>query len=400
VSETIPFDRQVLGDLCLRTLVWNPQREPRDRLTYVDVSAVCSERLAVITPQELDAADAPSRARKIIQSGDTLFATVRPSLRRIALVSGAFSNALASTAFCVIRPDPKKLSPEFVFFAVQTDDFVEGVVRHERGASYPAVRDKDVFGVEIPLPSLPEQRAIAAVLSKVQEAVEVEGELVKVTRELKQVALRQLFTRGLRGEPQKETEIGLVPESWEVVRVADCILPFRFDRSQQLPASQYSATGRFPIVDQGQALIAGYCDDDSRVLHPHNPLIIFGDHTRCLKFVDFPFALGADGTKPLIARSEWDALALFYALSAVQVESRGYNRHFKQFSEKMVSRPKDIAEQRSIATILRTIDDKIAYHEERQRLMRELFRTLLHDLMTGRRRVAGAEAAASLEGVA
>ena len=395
-----PWSKKCLGDLCLPTSSWKPLSQLRDRLTYVDVSAICSERLAIVTPQDLKATDAPSRARKIIEHGDTLFATVRPALRRIAQVPPNLAGEIASTAFCVIRPNSKKLNPDFAFFAVQTDDFVEAVVRHERGASYPAVRDKDVFNVVIPLPSLPEQRAIAVVLSKVQEAAEVEGELLSVTRELKQAALRQLFTRGLRDEPQKETEIGPVPESWEVERVVDCVLPFRFDRSQQLPASQYSATGRFPIVDQGQALIAGYCDDDRRLIRSQEPLIIFGDHTRCLKFIDFPFVLGADGTKPLIACSNWDASTLFYALSTVQVEARGYNRHFKQFSEKLVARPKDITEQREIAAILRAIDDKIAYHEKRQRLLRELFRTLLHDLMTGRRRVTGVELATSPEGTA
>jgi type I restriction enzyme S subunit len=338
------------------------------------------------------------------ERGDVLLSRITPSFEngKQGIAEGLPTPfAFGSTEIIPIQARPNISDARFLFYLLLHPNLrSEIAARMEGSTGRQRVPESVVREWPIPLPPLSEQRAIAAVLSKVQEAIEVEGELVKVTRELKQAALRQLFTRGLRGEPQKETEIGLVPESWEVVRVADCILPFRFDRSQQLPASQYSATGRFPIVDQGQALIAGYCDDDSRVLHPHHPLIIFGDHTRCLKFVDFPFVLGADGTKPLIARSEWDALALFYALSAVQVESRGYNRHFKQFSEKMVSRPKDIAEQRSIAAILRTIDDKIAYHEERQRLLRELFRTLLHDLMTGRRRVAGAEAAASLEGVA
>jgi type I restriction enzyme S subunit len=362
-------------------------------LTYVDVSAVSSERLTVTSPQELLAANAPSRARKVIQQGDTLFATIRPALRRIALVPAQLSGELASTAFCVIRPDPKKLLPEFAFYAVQADSFVDAVVRHERGASYPAVRDKDVLNESIPVPSLSEQHAIASVLSRVHEAVEVEGELIRVTRELKQSAQRQLFTRGLRGEAQKETEIGLLPESWDVVQVAECVSPFRFDRSKQLPASQYCATGRFPVVDQGQSVIAGYCDDEARVIRSQEPLIIFGDHTRCLKLVDFPFVLGADGTKPLLALNKWHVNALFYALSGLQVEARGYNRHFKQFSEKLVARPSTTEEQKEIAVILRTIDDKIAFHEDRQRLLRELFRTLLHDLMTGRRRVAEVETA-------
>lgn len=101
--------------------------------------------------------------------------------------------------------------------------------------------------------------------------------------------------------------------------------------------------------------------------------------------------LGADGTKPLSAKSDWDSRTLFYALSAVKLESRGYNRHYKHFGEKLLAQPKYMDEQREIAALLRTIDDKIAHHEQRQKLLRELFRTLLHDLMTARRRVVKLE---------
>lgn len=246
---------------------------------------------------------------------------------------------------------------------------------------------------EIPVPPLDEQRKIAAVLGKVQAAVAVEGDLVRVARELKQAALRQLFTRGLRHEPQKQTAIGPVPESWDVVPVSECVTPFRFDRKQQVPAAAYSETGRFPIVDQGKQAIAGYCDDETKVITPRPALIVFGDHTRCVKFVDFPFVLGSDGTKPLVANPEWDARTLFYALSSVDVESHGYNRHYKYLSEKLVARSPDPAEQREIAALLATLDAKIAHHEARQALLRELFRTLLHDLLTARRRVTSLDLA-------
>jgi type I restriction enzyme S subunit len=240
---------------------------------------------------------------------------------------------------------------------------------------------------EVRCPPIDEQRKIAAVLGKVQAAVAVEGDLVRVARELKQAALRQLFTRGLRHELQKQTTLGLVPESWDVVPVAECVTPFRFDRKQQVPAAAYSETGRFPIVDQGKQAIAGYCDDETKVITPRPALIVFGDHTRCVKFVDFPFVLGSDGTKPLVAKPEWDARTLFYALSSVDVESHGYNRHYKYLSEKLVARSPDPAEQREIAALLATLDAKIAHHEARQAVLRELFRTLLHELLTARRRV-------------
>lgn len=386
-----PWSKKCLGDLCVLS---SETSFPPDSgvPVYIGLEHVSSG--AFHLSRSASPKDFKSNAF-VFQPGDVLYGKLRPYLDKAVLAPSA---GVCSTELLVLRPNVG-VPPEYLLGILHSPDFV-AYAQSSADKQYPRTSWSWISQFPCPHHDPIEQRAIAVVLSKVQEAVEVEGELVSVTRELKQAALRQLFTRGLRGEPQKETEIGPVPESWEVVRVIDCVLPFRFNRSQQLPASQYSTIGRFPIVDQGQELIAGYCDDDRRLMRSQEPLIIFGDHTRCLKFIDFPFVLGADGTKPLIAHSNWDASTLFYALSTVQVEARGYNRHFKQFSEKLVARPKDIAEQREIASILRTIDDKIAFHEKRQRLLREMFRTLLHDLMTGRRRVAGVESAISPEGTA
>ena len=94
--------------------------------------------------------------------------------------------------------------------------------------------------------------------------------------------MRALFTRGLRGGAQKETEIGPVPESWATPTVSTAVRPFRFDRAKQIPKSAYKTSGHWPIVDQGQAqFVAGYVDDETKVIRWDEPLIIFGDRTAC-----------------------------------------------------------------------------------------------------------------------
>lgn len=326
-------------------------------------------------------------AVKDLRSGDLLVCE-GGDIGRAAVWQGQLDECSFQNHLHRLRPKRPDISPEFYQFALEGGitlfGLIEGVGNR---TTIPNLSRNRLADLAVPLPPIDEQRKIAAVLGKVQAAVAVEGDLVRVARELKQAALRQLFTRGLRHEPQKQTTLGPVPESWDVVPVAECVMPFRFDRKQQVPAAAYSETGRFPIVDQGKQAIAGYCDDETKVITPRPALIVFGDHTRCMKFVDFPFVLGSDGTKPLVAKPEWDARTLFYALSSVDVESHGYNRHYKYLSEKWVARSPDPAEQREIAALLATLDAKIAHHEARQALLRELFRTLLHDLLTARRRV-------------
>lgn len=407
------FSLCVLGELCLRTSVWRPEQDPRETIAYVDVSAVSSEQLRIVHPQQLRASEVPSRARKIIMGGDTIFATIRPKLARIALVPDGLDDELASTAFCVIRPRRDLLMPEFAYFAVQTEEFVQAVARHERGASYPAVRDKDVFGEPIPLPPLAEQRKIAAVLGKVQAAVEVEGELIRVTRELKQAALSQFFTRGLRGEPQKQSAIGPIPESWDVVPLSKVHEFLQYGTSAKCSlAVQGIPVLRIPnivggVVDTTELKYAELSESEIEKLKLARNDVLFvrtnGQRHligRCSVYRGAPsdavfasylirvrFKPGAIDSDYFQYYSETDAGRSFLAGQANGAADGKFNLNTQAIKATLIPLPNYLAEQREIAAHLATIDAKLAHHEARQKLLRELFRTLLRDLMTGRRRV-------------
>ena len=117
----------------------------------------------------------------------------------------------------------------------------------------------------------------------------------------------------------------------------------------------YLEAGGFPVVDQGGDLIAGYTDDDRSVYEGSLPVIIFGDHTRVFKYVDFPFAIGADGTKVLEPSALFEPRYLYYYLLTQEIASRGYSRHF-QFLQKMSIRWVPPSEQRRIVEILDQAD--------------------------------------------
>lgn len=106
---------------------------------------------------------------------------------------------------------------------------------------------------------------------------------------------------------------------WQTCALPDSFVKNKISRRNQIPAKDIAEVGRFPVVDQGQKFVAGYCDDESRVIDFELPLIIFGDHTRCLKYVDFPFVLGADGTKVLLPnRNLYDPKFYYFALLALR----------------------------------------------------------------------------------
>lgn len=121
------------------------------------------------------------------------------------------------------------------------------------------------------------------------------------------------------------------------------------------PQKDFLESGEIPVVDQGQSLIAGYVNDRSRVCKTKQPVIIFGDHTRAIKYIDFEFAMGADGTKVLVPKLDSDTKYLFYALRAVNVPDAGYSRHYKFLKETVIPFP-PLAEQKRIAAILDAAD--------------------------------------------
>lgn len=129
------------------------------------------------------------------------------------------------------------------------------------------------------------------------------------------------------------------------------------------PLSEYLRDGRFPVVDQGKALIAGYVNDPQRICGSGRPAIVFGDHTRCVKFIDQPFCMGADGVKVLRPKIDADIKYLYYYLKHLRLPNAGYDRHFKYLKRtEILLLP--LAEQRRIAATLDKADALLAKRRE------------------------------------
>lgn len=119
-----------------------------------------------------------------------------------------------------------------------------------------------------------------------------------------------------------------LPKGWEW----EIIISLYYNVStskKQIKTNDYLEFGKYPIIDQGQKLIGGYTDDDSKVIHLENPLIIFGDHTREIKFIDFDFAPGADGTKIIRPFRAIYPRYFYLVLNNYDLEKLGYARHYK-----------------------------------------------------------------------
>ena len=172
------------------------------------------------------------------------------------------------------------------------------------------------------------------------------------------------------------------PDSWLSKSVADCIEPIRGIATDKVQARDYKPTGLYPIVDQGQAPISGWTDDASAVIDKPLPLIVFGDHTRTFKYVDFPFVRGADGTQLLKPKAGIEPLFFFYACRAIELEGRGYNRHFSMLKERLISYPQDSLEQLAIGEVLRGTERALSQQGLLLAKANALKQAAMHELFT------------------
>lgn len=158
-------DMVPIGELVVSPDTWNPTRVDGDTtFTYIDLTAVDQTSKVIAAPRQVLISEAPSRARQVVARRDVLVSTVRPNLNAVAVVPATLDKAIASTGFCVLRPNPTRLDSSYLFHWVKTPEFVAHMVQRATGASYPAVSDRIVRSSEIPLPPVPEQQRIAAIL--------------------------------------------------------------------------------------------------------------------------------------------------------------------------------------------------------------------------------------------
>ena len=393
-----------LRELTIRGSTWKPRADPRPSIRYIDVSAVSRDELRIVSEATYSAGNAPSRARKIVETGDTIFATVRPTLRRIAQIPASLDGEIVSTAFCVLRPDPQAIDADFLYFATQLESVMEGIASMESGASYPAVRDVDVLDQVVPLPPLPEQQKIAAVLNTIRRALLHQTQCEANATALKRAAMRELFTRGLRGEAQEETEIGPVPESWKVSTLGE-MAQLERGRFMHRPRNEPRFYGgETPFVQTGDVVRSGgrirkfvqTLNKDgvaiSRVFPAGTLLITIAANIGFTGILQFDSAC-PDSLIAITPEQPLNVEFLEYFLQTQQNEMdklapKGTQKNINiQFLKPwpVVVPPND--EQREIVFILGAIDRKIDLHRRKRAVLDDLFKALLHKLMTGEIRV-------------
>lgn len=156
-----------ISKLIKTTINESPVKFPKKVYDYIDIASINNKSKIIEGVNNVLGSEAPSRARQLVELNDILVSTVRPNLNAVTLIRNQFNNPIASTGFCILR-STDSINHEYLFMLTKSNYFINELLKKIKGANYPAVSDKDIKNVIIPLPPIKLQNQFATLVEKVE----------------------------------------------------------------------------------------------------------------------------------------------------------------------------------------------------------------------------------------
>ena len=401
VSLPAGWEVQPLGDLCrIRRELVEPS--PNGSRRYVGLEHLDSGKARIA---RWDSERGLQSTKHCFYAGDVLYGKLRPYLDKAAIAEW---DGVCSTDILTLEVKPSRADAAFVSFLLHTGDFLAHAVATTSGVNHPRTSWTDLAAFSHPTPPLQEQRAIAAILRSIQAAVDVQNQITAKLRELKTATIAKLFREGLRGEPFKQTEIGEIPESWEVAPLEQVARIERGKFTHRPRNDPRFFDGPFPFVQTGDVAQAnGRIRTFSQTLNEAGLAVsrMFPAGTILLTIaaniadtgiLEFDSAF-PDSIVGLTPDATVDVHFLeFYLRTQKQAMDRlapkGTQKNINiQFLRPWpVPRP-PMPDQREIALSLTRLDQRAEASMDRGRILSLLFSATLHLLMSGQLRLSARE---------
>ncbi len=354
---------------------------------------------------------------KIVKKGDFAYNPARVNVGSLGLFNHN-EEGLVSPMYVVFRIFRSNLLlPEFLFSVLKSDRYLQEIKRisMSRGSVRQILSFKDLCDFQIPLPPLSEQKAIAYVLSTIREAIEKTEQVIKATKELKKSLMKHLFTYGpvsledAQKVELKETEIGLIPKDWEVVRLGEV---FEIKQGKQL-SSKEDKDGKELKPFLRTSNILWNRVDTTNISYMYFSSEEF-ERLR-LKDGDILVCEGGDVGRTAVWEGQIKDCAYQNHIHRLRpINNNIVNYYFSYFMEFAITQSNKfifdanrttipnlsasrlkrfllplppLHIQQQIAEILKTVDDKIQAEENKKKALESLFKSMLNNLMTGRIRV-------------
>ena len=352
-------------------------------MDLIPIGKLSSEKFILKTNEELSSGT-------YFEPGDVLLAKITPSFengKQCIIEDLPTPFGLATTEVIPIREVVDVSDRFYLFYYLLLPDVRVLLAGRMQGTTGRQRLGKETLAnLEIPLPPLPEQRAIAHVLQTIQEAKSARQRELALERERKAALMDYLFSHGTKGEPRKQTEVGNIPESWEVVRLED-VCTFT---TGKLNSEQAKADGRYPFFTCSQETfrIDSYSfDQEAILLAGNNARGIFSVKYYKGRFDAYQrtYVITIKDTKQL--SYQYFLYDLFLKLELLKRRSIGATTKYltTPIIKNLGLTLPSSSEQLMISSVLWSCDEKIAALEQEAERLDELFHAMLDELMTGKR---------------
>lgn len=398
-------------------------REGTNKTPFLRTSNVLWDEIDLTTVDEM-AIPTDELDGKLLRAGDLLVCE-GGEIGRAAIWNGEVAQVSFQNHLHRLRPLANDVAPQFYVYFLQSGFTQLGIFEGAGNkTTIPNLSRNRLAALEVPHPDLEEQRRVARALKRVRQAVALHKQSTVHAEALKRTAMTELFTKGLRGGPQKQTEIGLIPAGWKVARFAD--LRERLQYGTSKPCS-YQSEGypvlRIPNIEPGRVnavdlKFAALSDAEAARyrLKLHDLLFIRTNGVierlgACAVYAGEPDAalfasyliraqLKLDTADPYFIAYffESDNGTSIVTGRATPAADGKYNLNTGAIDSLLMPLPPAIEEQREIVAVLHAIDRKIDVHRRRVKALDDLFASLLHKLMTGQVRVGDLDMSAITDG--
>ena len=287
---------------------------------------------------------------------------------------------------------------DYLYYFLKSDLFQKTIKYNNIGAVQKALTIDFLKTVKITLPSLDNQRKLVSVLKSIGKKLKINNqinqELEAMAKTLYDYWFVQFDFPDQNGKPYKSSGGKMVyhpelkreiPEGWGVESVGNLL--DKVTKAEKIENNSIEFIGEIPVIDQSQKYIAGFTNNEKALLQPQDGHVIFGDHTRVVKYINFDYARGADGTQVLISNNEnISNVLLYHMIEDFDLSNYGYARHFKFLKEKTVIVPdKEVSSK--FETQANVIYEKIKNNIFENQELTQLRDWLLPMLMNGQVKV-------------
>jgi len=345
--------------------------------------------------------------KQIVEFGTVLFGKLNPRVEKVWIVDSRSSlRKIASTEWISVPVRLELANPRFIYYLFWSDQVMLLAKALVAGStpSRQRVDPKSFFEIPVSLPPLPEQKKIAAVLLKIQRAIETQGKIIQSLRELKKSTMQHLFTHGLHGEKTKMTEIGEIPESWKVVQLGQIasIERGRFTHRPRNDPAYYGGDTPFiqtGDITQSNGRIRTYTQtlnqrglSVSKVFAVGTILITIAANIGDTGILEFDSAF-PDSIIGITPSNDLDGEYLEFYLQTQKhkmnlLAPKGTQKNINiEFLKPWPVKLAPTSEQKEIAHTLGATVWKLEMHESKKAALQDLFKTTLNRLMTGEIRV-------------